>query len=60
MWAYWSDPAQFIGRDMLLVGLLEIEFEGLEAHFTELGPIKVVRLGHKGRFVYRIARGYRR
>ena len=20
MWAYWSDPAQFIGRDMLLVG----------------------------------------
>jgi dolichol-phosphate mannosyltransferase len=60
MWAYWSDPAQFIGRDMLLVGLLEIEFERLEAHFAELGPVEVVRLGHKGRFVYRIARGYRR
>lgn len=59
MWEYWSDPARFAGRDMLLVGLEEYDLDELGSRFAEVGPIREVRLGIKGRFFFRVARGYR-
>jgi len=59
MWSFWSDPAAYAGRTMVLVGLEAYEFDQLEPYFAELGPVQQRSLGKEGRFYFRIGRGYR-
>jgi len=58
MWKRWSDPQDYAGRNLILVGQEEKEFDNLLGHYAELSPIFLVRMGNEGRFYYRILKGY--